>query len=211
MKDESEFDLGDIHGQLIFNYRHPHIHDGEEAEIILRAFQRDFEVNGPSMVRIVRTMLAGWQRYKNHPDPRIRRRFAWDVPGLANSFSALLGAADDTTATTRRCGPRWRRCLRDLHREFGWKSWFYSAVGGRYVLWKIRREDERRLERGWTYEPATFYETNVAGATRPGKGRPTATRCAYVSPGTARVRPAEEAPVESEGAPVESLEPVAVV
>ena len=75
--------------------------------------------------------------------------------------------------------------LTELHREFGWKSRFYSAVGGPYVLWKLRRE-QRRLARGWTYEPATFYETNVAGATRPGKGRPTATRCAYVSPGTAR-------------------------
>ena len=84
MKDESEFHAGDIHGQFIFNYRHPHIHDGQEAEFIVRAFQRDFEVNGPSMARIVRTTLAGWKRYKNHPDPRIRRRFAWESHGLGH-------------------------------------------------------------------------------------------------------------------------------
>ena len=41
---------------------------------LLQAFQRDFDRNGPSVVRIVRTMLAGWQRYKHHPDARIRRR-----------------------------------------------------------------------------------------------------------------------------------------
>ena len=42
MKDDSEFHPGDIHGQLMFNYRHPHIRDGQEGEFILQAFQRDF-------------------------------------------------------------------------------------------------------------------------------------------------------------------------
>ncbi len=48
MKDESQYDISDIHGQSIFNYRHPHIRDGLETELVLRAFQRDFEVNGPN-------------------------------------------------------------------------------------------------------------------------------------------------------------------
>ena len=43
-------------------------------ELVVRAFDRDFAVNGPSTVRIVRTTLAGWKRYKDHPDPRIRRQ-----------------------------------------------------------------------------------------------------------------------------------------
>ena len=60
----------------------------------MRAFQRDFEVNGPSMVRIVRTTLAGWKRYKNHPDPRIRRRFAWEVEGMATTYSAVVGGSE---------------------------------------------------------------------------------------------------------------------
>jgi hypothetical protein len=51
--------------------------------------------------------------------------------------------------------------LKDLHREFGLKSRFYSVVGGRYVYWKMRRE-QMRLARGWTYEPPTFYEQNEA-------------------------------------------------
>ncbi|MDP6438850.1 MAG: cobalamin-dependent protein, partial [Candidatus Brocadiia bacterium] len=49
MKDESEYHVGDIHGQLMFNYRHPHIKDGQEGELLRRAFERDFEVNGPSV------------------------------------------------------------------------------------------------------------------------------------------------------------------
>ena len=49
----------DTHGQLRFNYRHPRIRSGEETEYLLRAFRRDFEVNGPSVTRIARTLLRG--------------------------------------------------------------------------------------------------------------------------------------------------------
>jgi hypothetical protein len=87
MKDESQYDISDIHGQSIFNYRHPHIRDGLETELILRAFQRDFEVNGPSVVRIARTMLAGWKRYKDHTDSRVRRRFTWEARDLPTVYA----------------------------------------------------------------------------------------------------------------------------
>ena len=93
MKDESEYHLSDIHGQLILNYRHPHLNDQQTAEFMLRAFDRDFQSNGPSTVRIVRTTLAGWRRHKNHPDPRVRDRYAWEVRELATTFSAVVGAA----------------------------------------------------------------------------------------------------------------------
>ena len=61
---------------------------------MLRAFDRDFEVNGPSMVRIVRTTLAGWKRYKNHPDPRVRARYARECAGLATIYAGALWAAE---------------------------------------------------------------------------------------------------------------------
>ena len=67
--------------------------DGLETELIVRAFERDFAVNGPSIVRTARTLLAGWKRYKNHPDPRIRRRFAWEGRGLATVYPAMVAAA----------------------------------------------------------------------------------------------------------------------
>jgi hypothetical protein len=40
-------DEADIHGQLKFNYKHPHIKNGQESEFVLNAFQRDCEMNGP--------------------------------------------------------------------------------------------------------------------------------------------------------------------
>src|SRR3990167_3890047 len=91
--DRSKFKDGDIHGQLIFNYKHPHIKNGQESEFILNAFKRDFEVNGPSVLRIARTVLKGWRRYKHHADPCIRNRFAWEARDLAVTFPASLWAA----------------------------------------------------------------------------------------------------------------------
>jgi radical SAM superfamily enzyme YgiQ (UPF0313 family) len=176
MKDESEYHVGDIHGQLILNYRHPHIHDGLEGEMMVRAFRRDFEVNGPSIARIVRTSLAGWKRYKNHPDPRIRRRFARESAGLGTTFSAVLWAMKRYYRGDPAMRAKMSRILRDLYREFGWKSRAAAAVGGPYVLWKTRQE-ERRLAQGWTYEPPTFYERNDFVASPASKDVPHAASC----------------------------------
>ena len=179
LKDESEFHVGDIHGQLIFNYRHPHLNDEHTAEFMVRAFDRDFAVNGPSVARIVRTTLAGWKRYKNHPDPRIRRRFFLETRGLPTTFSVLVAAARLYYRKNPVMRAKMSAILKDLHEQFGWKSRLMSALGGRYVLHGIRRE-EKRLAAGWTYEPPTFYEKNDAW-TEPSAAMP----CRYVTPRTA--------------------------
>lgn len=157
MKDESECPAADVHGQYVFNYEHPHIHDGQESELILRAFLRDFAVNGPSIARVVRTTLAGWKRYKNHPDPRIRLRFARESSNLPTVYSPVIWAMKQYYRKVPTMRAKLSRLLQELHREFGLKSRLTAALGGPYVLWKARRE-ENRLAQGWTYEPPTFYE-----------------------------------------------------
>jgi hypothetical protein len=166
MKDESEFNPSDIHGQYIFNYRHPNITDEQTPELTVRAFNRDFEVNGPSTARIVRTTLAGYRRHKNHPNPRIRSRFKWEARELSTVFSALVGAAKRYYRNNPVMHAKMSALVRELNAEFGWKSRFYSSIGGLWVLGQIRKE-EKRLASGWTYEPATFYERNEAVADRP--------------------------------------------
>ena len=151
---------GDIHGQYVFNYRHPHIHNGQEAEFIERAFVRDFEVNGPSVVRVIRTTLAGWQRYKNHPNARIRRRFAWEARSLSTTFAAAAGAAKLYYRKQPAMHARMATVLRDLHRQFGFTSRVMSLLGGWWLERRIRRE-EKRLAAGGTCEPPTFYETKA--------------------------------------------------
>ncbi len=163
MKDPSEYEIPDIHGQYIFNYRHPHIPAGLEAELVVRAFDRDFAVNGPSIVRIVRTTLAGWKRYKNHPDRRIRRRYAWEARELGTTFAAVVAGAYRYYRHNPAMRAKMLGVLKDLYREFGWKARLAGLVGGRYVHAKMRKE-EARLAAGWTYEPPTFYEQNDAAA-----------------------------------------------
>ena len=178
MLDEADCPLADTHGQFRFNYRHPHIPSGLESDLILQAFQRDFSVNGPSMLRVLHTTLAGWRRYKNHPDQRIRRRFAWEVEGMATTYSAVVGAMRRYYRKNPALHAKMSRLLGEMNREFGWTSRLFAAIGGPYVLWKIRQE-ERRLARGWTYEPPTFYDVNEA--VNPGDC-PSASRCCYVTP-----------------------------
>jgi radical SAM superfamily enzyme YgiQ (UPF0313 family) len=161
MKNPNEFDAADIHGQAVFNYRHRHIPAGMEGELLVRAFQRDFDVNGPSVIRIARTTLAGWQRYKRHPDLRIRDRMAWEARELGTTYAAAIGA----TRLYYRAHPnphvltKVTRLLTELYAEFGFKARLAASFGGRYVWWKMQQE-QRRLQRGWTYEPPTFFEVN---------------------------------------------------
>ena len=110
-------------------------------------------------MRIVRTTLAGWKRYKDHPNPRLRERYAWEARELSTTYAAVVHAA----RLYLRQDSRWyavaSQVLADLCAEFGFKARLAAALGGRYVLWKMRRE-ARRLAAGWCYEPPTFYETN---------------------------------------------------
>jgi len=181
MRDEHECPTPDTHGQLAFNYRHPHITGGQETEFLVRAFQRDFEVNGPSMLRIARTTLAGWKRYKNHPDPRIRRRFRWEIEGMATTYAAAVAASKRYYRHDPVMRAKVSDLLADLFAEFGWKARLWAAVGGPYVHCQIRRE-ARRLARGWTYEPPTFYEHNEAAWDLSRDSPKAGCLCRYVTP-----------------------------
>lgn len=216
MKDESAYDPADIHGQYIFNYRHPNIPDGLEAEFIKRAFERDFERNGPSLMRLVRTTLNGYQRYKDHPDPRVRRRIAWSAESLPDRYVAAVWAARRFYRHNPPQHARLTQLLKDLYAEFGVRARAAAAFGGPYVLWNLLRED-RRLRNGWTYEPSTFYEVNDAAAQDAATPRGTG-RCRSVAPRSGVPHPAAEnaTPVELSGSHLPSreqpelIEPVAV-
>ena len=195
LKDESECEAADIHGLYIFNHHHAHIRNGRETEFLLRAFERDFQVNGPSTARIVRTTLAGWKRYKDHPDPCIRRRCERETRELATTYSALVGATRRYYHGHPALRAKMSALLKDLYREFGLKSRLYAALGGRYLLWKIRKE-AKRLAAGWTYEPPTFYERNY-DLDAEGEADPSgAARCHSVAARVLPVRAAARAPDE---------------
>jgi hypothetical protein len=150
----------DAHGQLRFNFRHPNIRGGEETEFLLRAFRRDFEVNGPSVLRMARTVLQGWQRYKAHPDRRIRRRFAWQARELPVMFAGALWATKRRLRGSPAVAERISGVLKEIQREFGLKSRLAAPLAGTLLRMTLARED-RRLRKGSTFEPPTFCETSA--------------------------------------------------
>jgi radical SAM superfamily enzyme YgiQ (UPF0313 family) len=158
-----ELDDADTHGQYRFNYRHKHITSGQETELLLRAFRRDFDVNGPSIIRLTRTLLKGWKRYKNHADRAVRERFAWETRDLALAYAGVLWATRRWFRNNPMLKRKITRILRDLYKECGIKSRLAAPLVGRYIAHKLAKED-RRLRTGWTYEPPTFCETKQAVA-----------------------------------------------
>jgi Radical SAM superfamily/B12 binding domain len=147
----------DAHGQLKFNYTHPHLKDGIESKFLVKAFDRDFEMNGPSVLRVARTTLAGWKRYRKHPDARIRQRFAQEAADLATAQAGALWAARKWYAGNPALHQRIDTVLHDLYRTCGLKARLLAPLVGRFIFHKLKDEDAR-LKGGWTYEPPTFYE-----------------------------------------------------
>jgi hypothetical protein len=157
---EEECPVGDSHGQRRFNFRHPHIEKGRETGYLLKAFHEDFRTNGPSLARIIRTTLKGWQRHKNHPDPRIVKRFKANMRGLDSDYAGVLWAMIRFFKGDERISPGLRGLLAEIYAEFGIKTRIKAPLMGLFILHKVR-EEEKRLARGWTYEPGVIYEKNA--------------------------------------------------
>ena len=155
--DELAFE--DTHGQYLFNFRHPHIKAGDETQYLLKAFNEDFRVNGPSVLRVVRTTLSGWRKYRNHPEARIRDRFSWEIEGMCSVFAGAVWAAKKWFKDNKPLTHRLDVLLKEIYSEFGMKAKIAAPLIGRFIHLMLRRET-KRLENGWTIEPPTFYERN---------------------------------------------------
>jgi len=201
LKDEEEFPWCDWHGQRAFSWRHPQIKDGQETEFIVQAFRRDFEVNGPSVLRAMRTLLGGWKRHKDHPDPRVRQRFAREVKGLRKLGAAVAAATKECYRDNPTLSAKMSTLLDDLFDQFGDRARRAAEVAAPYVLEAIRAE-EKQLAEGWTYEPPTFYDANDAAQRPHAEDRPQAAPCRYVTCEPPEAEPSDAAllPLE-EGAP----------
>jgi radical SAM superfamily enzyme YgiQ (UPF0313 family) len=153
-----DVDYADVHGQFKFNFKHAAISRDDSKRFLDWAFWRDFQANGPSLYRISRTLLAGWQRYKDWPDARVRERFTREMHKLNGVYSSALWAME---RQFRKVDVRVSDQIGALRKEFKHESGLVSrlmpAVLGPVLLWSTRRE-EKRLARGKTYEPPTILE-----------------------------------------------------
>jgi len=157
---EAEFPFADAHGQYRFNYRHPHFEGGEEESFLLDAFRRDFEANGPSLLRLIRVLLNGWQTRKSHPQ-RVRERLAWEGAPLRFTYAGAVWAMKRYYRLNPQLQEKAARLLADMHAEFGWRTRLAAPLIGRYVYRRLQKE-EQRLAEGHGYEPRCFCEKNAA-------------------------------------------------
>ena len=153
-----DVDLADVHGQFKFNFKHAAISRDDSKRFLDWAFWRDFELNGPSLYRISRTLMAGWKRYKDYPDARVRERFAREMHKLNGVYSSALWAMEHQfRKVDAKVSGQIRNLRQEFKREAGLVSRMMPAVLGPVLLWTTRRE-ERRLAHGKTYEPPTILE-----------------------------------------------------
>jgi radical SAM superfamily enzyme YgiQ (UPF0313 family) len=153
-----DVDYADVHGQFKFNFKHAAISRDDSKRFLDWAFWRDFEANGPSLYRIPRTLLAGWKRYKDWPDERVRERFAREMHKLNGVYSSALWAMErQFRKVDVRVSDQIGALREEFRRESGVVSRLMPAVLGPVLLWSARRE-EKRLARGKTYEPPTILE-----------------------------------------------------
>jgi hypothetical protein len=154
----ADVDPADGHGQFKFNFRHAAISRDDSKKFLDWAFWRDFERNGPSLYRMCRTMLRGWQRYKDDPDPRVRERFAREMKKLSSAYNAALWVMEREFRKVNQSVSEQIHSLRkEVETEFPMRARLTAALLGPILLWSARRE-ERRLAAGHTYEPRTIVE-----------------------------------------------------
>ena len=158
-----EFSHADSHGQYRFNHRHQHITDHQEEQLLLSAFRRDFEMNGPSLYRMLQTLLMGWRRYKNHADARIRERYAREVKPLRSTYAGGIWAMARWYRRDGRMSQKMAALLDSLYEAFGMKTRIAAPLFGRYIYAAMKKE-EKRLANGLSLEPATFFQGQPAVA-----------------------------------------------
>jgi len=153
-----EVAMADIHGQYKFNFQHEHIGYDDSKSWLDFAFQHDYDVNGPSLYRIMRTMYDGWKRYGQDGDARVRARFIFEAKNLRRGYGAALWAMERYLRSSNEAiSQRIAELRKQMEDEFGVVTRVFDRVVGPLLLWSARRE-VAAYPYGRPLEPRTFVE-----------------------------------------------------
>ena len=131
-----------------------------------RAFRVDFERNGPSLFRLMQTMMRRWQRYRSDADPRVRARVNVAATQLRTGYGAALWAMERyLRAENPSVSERIRALRLDSEREFGAMAAVINRALGPLLLWSSNGS-ARRHPSGRRLEPRTFVERRRSGLRR---------------------------------------------
>lgn len=102
--------------------------------------------------------MAGWRRYRDDADARVRARVAADADKLRRGWGAALWAMERyLRASNKDVSERIGALRRDIEREWGGMTTTIDRVVGPVLLWAARR-DATRFPLGRPLEPRTFVE-----------------------------------------------------
>jgi len=164
----SDIDLADTHGQFKFNFHHPAIGRDESKTLLDTAFRLDFERNGPSLFRLMHTMMVRWRCYHDDADPRVRARVAVAAAQLRSGYGAALWSMERYLRRTNPDVSARIRALRlETEHEFGIGTAALNRLLGPILRWSSSRE-ARRYPAGRPREPRTFIERREAAPSSPG-------------------------------------------
>jgi hypothetical protein len=153
-----DVDLADIHGQFKFNFTHAAISRDQSKAFLDRAFRRDFDVNGPSLYRLMASMYTNWRQYRDDGDARVRQRARAEGARLSSGYGAALWAMERYLARSNQAISERVRDLRlRIEREIGGLSPVIDRLAGPVLLWSAKR-DARLAPAGRRREPRTFVE-----------------------------------------------------
>ena len=144
---EREFPVADAHGQYRFNYAHQHFKNGAEEKYLLNAFEKDFAVNGPSLLRLIRVLLNGWLKYRDDPRPRVKKRIAWEVFPLKSTYAGAVWAMKEWYRKDPQLYEKANGLLNDIYAAFGWKTRLITPLVGRFARFMLKREEARLAAR----------------------------------------------------------------
>ena len=114
--------------------------------------------NGPSLYRLMASMMTSWRRYRDDADARVRERVRGEAKRLASGYGAALWAMEKYFKDSNRVMSQRVRALRlEIEREIGgWSPWIHR-IAGPFLAWSAKR-DARRAPRGKVMEPQTFVD-----------------------------------------------------
>ncbi|MBI4678848.1 MAG: radical SAM protein [Elusimicrobia bacterium] len=145
------------HGQGRIWFRHPHFTPAESEDYLRKAFQKDFAVNGPSILRMADTVLRGARATAGATDPflklrhQVRRRHALRHYPL---LGPLVTFAPNARAKQLAC-----RVLEDYRRFFGPPSLGTRLKSAAAHVLMVKEMIREKLVAGNLRQPPTIVTT----------------------------------------------------
>jgi len=128
------------HGQDKIWFKHPNFTREESRDYLTAAFQKDYKVNGASLLRAIKTSLRGYRYAKNHQNEFVRKRM-WTMyknikPTRALLFSSFVFKQNKSTALLIQNA---KKEFRDLTGRVKLTTTFKSLVAFGFVVKEFLR------------------------------------------------------------------------